>query len=151
VDDVLEARWDKLLEIRGEIQKALERARVQKVLGSSLEGRVTLYPKAYSPEVAAILDECGPAELATLFIVSQVELSHDNPPEGPPDRIDALQSLPTEGEWAWVGGKLITPVVISKARGQKCERCWVYRESVGQSPKHPTICDRCVAVLGVGS
>ena len=151
VDGVLESRWDNLLEIRGEIQKALERARAQKVLGSSLEGRVTLYPKAYSPEVAAILDESGPAELATLFIVSQVELSRDNPPEGPPDRVDALQSLPTEGEWAWVGGNLVTPVVIGKARGQKCERCWVYRESVGQSPTHPTICDRCVAVLGMSS
>lgn len=39
-------------------------------------------------------------------------------------------------------------VTISKAAGEKCERCWCYSETVGQNHEHPTICNRCASVLG---
>ena len=29
----------------------------------------------------------------------------------------------------------------------KCERCWNYRPTVGQSAEHPTLCERCVRVV----
>jgi isoleucyl-tRNA synthetase len=38
-------------------------------------------------------------------------------------------------------------VAVERAPGQKCQRCWNYRDSVGASPAHPALCDRCVAVL----
>ena len=44
------------------------------------------------------------------------------------------------------GGEL--SVTISKAAGDKCERCWCYSETVGQNHEHPTICKRCASVLG---
>lgn len=53
--------------------------------------------------------------LKYLFIVSQVELK--------------------EGEPA---------VLIEKAKGNKCSRCWNYGEAVGASKDHPTLCERCV-------
>ncbi len=146
VDDTLAARWEILLEVRGEVQKALERTRTHKFLGSSLEGRVTLYPRGCSRDLSALLTEYGPAELATLFIVSQVKLSDEDPPEKPPQEGDFLETSPS-GEWRWWGGKLLQPVVISTAAGKKCARCWVYREEVGEKPDHPTLCARCVAVL----
>jgi isoleucyl-tRNA synthetase len=57
-------------------------------------------------------------ELPTLFIVSGVELG-----EGPLE------------------------VEVTRAPGQKCERCWIYREDVGVDPKHPTICGKCAEAL----
>ena len=62
--------WDKLAEIRDVVLKSLDKAREDKVIGSSLEAAVTLeadgalYPLLHSYE----------AQLPALFIVSQVEL-----------------------------------------------------------------------------
>ena len=36
---------------------------------------------------------------------------------------------------------------IARAPGQKCERCWMRSERVGESAEHPTLCDRCVRVV----
>jgi isoleucyl-tRNA synthetase len=36
---------------------------------------------------------------------------------------------------------------VSKADGQKCERCWHWETDVGSDPAHPTICGRCVAAV----
>ncbi|NTW77735.1 MAG: hypothetical protein HGB33_08225, partial [Syntrophaceae bacterium] len=38
-------------------------------------------------------------------------------------------------------------VGVEKAAGVKCERCWIYAESVGSDKDHPTICDRCLTNL----
>jgi isoleucyl-tRNA synthetase len=38
-------------------------------------------------------------------------------------------------------------VKVSKAPGQKCERCWNYSTRVGENPGYPTVCERCSAVL----
>ena len=35
-------------------------------------------------------------------------------------------------------------VVIERAEGQKCVRCWNYSVAVGQDKEHPTLCQRCV-------
>ena len=53
--------------------------------------------------------------LRYLFIVSQVELK--------------------EGQSA---------VLIEKAKGGKCSRCWNYSQDVGRDSAHPTLCERCV-------
>jgi isoleucyl-tRNA synthetase len=38
-------------------------------------------------------------------------------------------------------------VVVTPSGATKCERCWHYRDDVGASPAHPTICGRCVSNL----
>ena len=38
-------------------------------------------------------------------------------------------------------------VNVVKAEGEKCERCWNYRASVGSVPEHPTLCDRCIEAV----
>ena len=38
-------------------------------------------------------------------------------------------------------------VDVQKAQGEKCERCWCYSETVGHDHDHPTLCDRCAAIL----
>ncbi len=38
-------------------------------------------------------------------------------------------------------------VRVTAAEGEKCERCWIYSETVGSDPEHPTLCARCAAVM----
>jgi isoleucyl-tRNA synthetase len=45
------------------------------------------------------------------------------------------------------GGSPEISVVVAKADGQKCERCWHWETDVGSAPGHPTICARCVAAI----
>jgi isoleucyl-tRNA synthetase len=110
----LEARYGKLFEVRAVVQKALEGARREKLVGSGLEAKVTV--KAEGEQLTLL--ESARAELATLFIVSQVELA-----SGP------------------------LSVEVSKSPGRKCERCWIYAEDLGKNPAHPTICGKCAAAL----
>ena len=43
------------------------------------------------------------------------------------------------------------PIVVFKAEGRKCERCWKYSEDVGRNSVHPTVCARCSSVLMSGA
>jgi isoleucyl-tRNA synthetase len=36
---------------------------------------------------------------------------------------------------------------VSKADGQKCERCWHWETDIGRNPEHPTICGRCTKAV----
>lgn len=38
-------------------------------------------------------------------------------------------------------------VLITRAPGKKCERCWCYSETVGGDQKYPTICEKCAKVM----
>jgi len=128
LDPALEAKWDGILAMRSEILKALEVARRNKVIGHSLDARVEIYASGEQYErLAAVRDD-----LATILIVSQVNLLPDAA-AAPADAIHA-QDLPLA-------------VVVKPAQGEKCERCWIYSESVGQSTQHPTLCRRCSEVM----
>jgi isoleucyl-tRNA synthetase len=126
-DAALEERYDNLLEIRAEVSKALELARNDKTIGHSLDARVLLNAPAGS--VLELLEKYRD-QLAALFIVSQVELVDDLE-----DGLQAEQ-LPD------------LKIKVEKALGEKCQRCWNYATSVGESAEHPALCRRCVAVLG---
>lgn len=129
VDAELEKRWDNILEIRGEVSKALELARNNKVIGHSLNAKVEIYAEG---ETYKFLNEVRDF-LQTVFIVSMVELN-----EGIKDGVEYTYRSEENKELA---------VVVSVAPGEKCERCWVYSETVGKDSEHPTLCSRCVGVL----
>ena len=38
-------------------------------------------------------------------------------------------------------------VSVSQAEGEKCERCWMFSDTVGKDGNHPTLCARCASVL----
>lgn len=38
-------------------------------------------------------------------------------------------------------------VVVAKADGAKCERCWNWRPTVGLNVSHPSLCDKCISAL----
>ena len=39
-------------------------------------------------------------------------------------------------------------VSILPATGEKCERCWLRSETVGDDTDHPELCNRCTSVMG---
>jgi isoleucyl-tRNA synthetase len=122
-DEPLAARWERLLQVRGEVTKALEEARVQKRIGHALDASVTLSAGA---ELYAMLAP-DTADLRSVLIVSAAELRQDAALDG------AWESADIEG----------LKIRVQAAAGKKCERCWVHETSVGEIPEHPTICGRC--------
>jgi isoleucyl-tRNA synthetase len=128
LDDTLAREWTRLLEVRREVAKALETARARGLIGSGLEAAVQI---ARAPEDLPALLRAKGDLLPTLFIVSQVALG-----EGAASAIEyESQEIP---------GLVIG---VGKARGQKCQRCWVWSERVGEDPRHPTLCERCAPVV----
>ncbi len=119
------AKWNEIIAVRNDVQKALELARAEKKIGASLEANVTVY---VSNEEKAILDDVD--NLAQLFIVSGVKLETEAAPAGI-----------FKGENAGVS------VVVEKAAGEKCQRCWGYTGDIGASAEHPTLCKRCASIL----
>ena len=119
--EAVRADWQTLMAVRDEVLKALETARQDKLIGSSLEAQVTLtVPEAIFPVL-----ERRQADLRAIFITSAVQLHKD-----------------TAGN-----GASAVRVEVSKAPGRKCERCWNYSTHVGENSIYPTVCERCSAAL----
>jgi isoleucyl-tRNA synthetase len=134
LDETLKRDWDRLLEVRREVAKALETARNGKLIGSGLEAAVRIMN---APEDLPELLRAKRELLPTLFIVSRVEL----------ERSSAAASVTYESQD--IPGLVIG---VDRARGEKCERCWMRSEHVGENAAHPTLCERCVpVVVGLGS
>ena len=133
--------WDRLLLVRSEVLKALETARNDKLLGSSLEARVIL---AADGEWGGLLEQYR-RELPMLFIVSQVEVSPGKLPEAPRSAVPGV--LPGTAQDMLPRALEAVHVAIQRAAGEKCERCWNYSVQVGENREHPTVCERCAAAL----
>jgi len=126
LDDARVKNWERLLAVREEVLKAMEPARAAKIISSGLEARVTLNA---SGDLVDLLRRYS-ASLPALFIVSQIEIA-TGPLEG------AAPAVPIEG----------LQILVERAKGAKCERCWNYSTHVGESADYPTLCERCVAAL----
>lgn len=129
LDDELELKWSKLLDLRGEVSKALEEARKEKAIGNSLEAEVDLYlAKEWYEFLLPVQDD-----LATLFIVSAVRIHEES--AGVPEGVFISEEI--EG----------VKVKVAPSAHGKCERCWNYSSTVGTNEEHPTICARCADIL----
>ncbi|MFD2682902.1 isoleucine--tRNA ligase [Bacillus seohaeanensis] len=122
----LKNKWGAFLNLRDDVLKALEEARNEKVIGKSLTAKVSLY---VNDDTKQLLDSIS-EDLKQLFIVSAFEVGGkvENAPE------NALKLGPNA-------------IVVEKAEGETCERCWVVTETVGEDSDHPTLCTRCASVV----
>jgi isoleucyl-tRNA synthetase len=118
MDESRLAEWEKIREVRESALKALEEARQRGMIGNSLESKVRLRASGGTAELL----QRHAADLRYIFIVSQVEL----------EQAEAGRDLQIE---------------ISKADGQKCERCWNYSVEIGKDKELPTLCERCVPAV----
>ena len=119
----LEEDFAKILKTREVVTRAIEPLRADKKVGSSLEVAVTV-----KSENSELLKE-HIKDLADIFIVSQAYVA-DSAPEA------VLNEYTEDGITVWV----------TKAEGEKCERCWKYRK-LGEVAGHETICKDCAEAI----
>ena len=119
-DTKQQADWETLLAIREQVNKALDTARNEKLIGKSVDAQV--HVTAADPPYSVL--KRYEDQLRYLFIVSAVTLA--------------------QGSGNGTSG---VKIEVSKAPGKKCERCWNYSTRVGENPAYPTVCERCSAVL----
>jgi isoleucyl-tRNA synthetase len=113
----LATRWSRLREIRGLVMRKLEDLRTAGDIGSSLQGEVDL---TASGADLALLQSVA-EQLSYIFIVSRVGVH--------------------------AGAQAELMVAIAPSTHKKCERCWHWRDDIGQDAEHPHICGRCVSSL----
>jgi isoleucyl-tRNA synthetase len=128
--------WQQLREIRTDVNRVLEQARVEKMIGSSLEAKVLLYianeQLRASVKSLDTTSNNGVDQLRYLFITSQAQMLDT------PEKLQGLKYNLQTDTWG---------IGVVEAEGQKCDRCWNYSTHVGENKEHPLICERCVAAL----
>lgn len=134
IDDKLGDEWDHLIKIRSQVYKLLEGVRDKEGIKSFSQAYIALYVS--SPDVYELLEK-HIDDLGTIFGVSKVRLmpSDVTIPDG------IWESEDIEG----------LAIEARRATGEKCERCWIYSDTVGTSEQYPTLCHRCIAILEGGS
>ena len=115
----LEEDFTKILKTREVVTRAIEPLRAEKKVGSSLE--VAVYVKSDDSEIL----KANAKDLADIFITSQAYVADVAPSE-------VLNEYTENGITVWV----------TKAEGEKCERCWKFRK-LGEHAGHETICSDC--------
>ncbi|MBR0574129.1 MULTISPECIES: isoleucine--tRNA ligase [Pasteurellaceae] len=128
-DQLDNAYWQQLLAVRTEVNRVLEQARNDKVIGGALEAKVTLY---VNKELQESLEKLR-NELRFVLITSQVILKPLAEADVQVGELDGLA------------------VKVERAEGEKCPRCWHFSTDIGSHAEHGAICGRCVEnVAGAG-
>ncbi len=127
MDEQLADRFGRILDVRAELTKALERARKEKTIGHPLEAKITLYP----PDSLRAFVEENLDELRMVTIVSEMEIGEGPAPENgfPSELLPGLA------------------IGIGTASGQKCPRCWKRRNTFGSSARFADVCGECAGQL----
>jgi isoleucyl-tRNA synthetase len=116
-------KWNTLMKLRDDVNRALEVARNEKVIGKSLEAKVIIGDNDnFKP--SEFLQQF--ADLEQLFITSQVEVTSN-----------------VENGTAYQYGD----IRIEHAEGEKCERCWNYSTELGSVGELDHLCPRCQEVV----
>ena len=124
------AKLDELFTLRDDVMKALELARAAKMIGKSLDAKVTVYTQDEAQ--LAVLNGFA-ADLPTMFITSQATAVKDVAPEG-----------------AFTETQSGIAVLVEPADGEKCDRCWMYVTAPiydGEGEERGCLCGRCHKVV----
>ena len=118
--------WDRVVKVRMEVSRALEKLRVDGQIGGALDAEVNLYCDADTESLLKRLDD----ELRFILITSEATVG------GLSDKPDSAVKAEIETGELWIGSKA--------SEHDKCERCWHHRSDVGSNDAHPTLCARCI-------
>ncbi|MBB5150844.1 isoleucine--tRNA ligase [Histophilus somni] len=121
-DKLDDTYWQQLLKVRAEVNRVLEQARNDKLIGAGLEAKVTVYA---SEEIRPLLEQLG-NELRFVLITSQVVVK-------PLSKADVAESELTG-----------LAIKVERADGEKCPRCWHFATDIGSNKEHSHICGRCI-------
>ena len=117
-----DAYWRRIMTVKTEVNKLLEKARNEKTVGASLSAEVTLYVQG---DLAEDLKRLGD-ELRFVLITSTADVQAFDENSGLKTDVEGLR------------------VEIKASEHEKCERCWHHREDVGSHAEHEGLCNRCV-------
>src|SRR5699024_5981163 len=118
----IEEKWEHFMDVRADVLKALEEARNDKVIGKSLEAKITIVPK--DEKTKEILESIE--HLHQYLIVS---------------RADVVDQAGDAKDYRYVS------IAVEKHPGDKCDRCWVSSDTIGEDPDHPELCTRCATIV----
>lgn len=125
-DAETEERFNAIIGLRDDVNKALELARTEKIIGKPLEAKVTLF---VSDSARANFEKIASMPLSTLFIVSETKVVYG---EGKGYEGDEFKGV---------------TILVESNSAPKCIRCWMHSEHVGEHAEHPELCPRCAAAL----
>ncbi|MGM0218256.1 isoleucine--tRNA ligase [Enterococcus sp. AZ126] len=118
--------WAAFMDFRDNVLKALEEARNSKLIGKSLEAKVTVYP---NEQIHALLKAVD-ADIAQLLIVSDFEIAALTAVV--PENVEKFDDM---------------SILVEKAAGETCDRCRAVRTDVGKDEKLPHLCGRCAKIV----
>lgn len=139
-------QWELVRRLRDDVNKLLESARSDKLVGASLDAAAYIYAEE---EVATILEKLigdeslitppertnGVDELRTVLMLSQVHL------------VKSKEEISDVCDEKYISGSATDSgciVGVTKASGNKCGRCWFYDAQIGKlGLPNPDICQRC--------
>lgn len=116
--------WQTIMKMKTEVNSALEKARNEKMIGGSLEAKVIVYVNEEKASLLAKLKD----ELRFVLITSEAEVKSLS------EKTDTAITLNDSGIF----------IDVLAADGDKCARCWHHKPEVGNDPKHPELCNRCI-------
>jgi len=137
-------QWDTILELRDDINKVLEIARTDKLVGASLDASVHIYaPEEVKKHLIGFdsdenilhppVKTNGVDDLRTVLMISQVHLVDS--PDDVSESCDDKYTMTSENG---------VVVGVKNASGNKCGRCWFFDGAVGPSGMlYDDLCPRC--------
>ena len=117
-------QWSQVLVMKNAVNKALEIARVEKIIGGSLEAEITLFADAKWQQLIELLGD----EIRFILITSAVKVL---PFTKKDKHLDASE----------LDGFAIS---VAKSNHQKCQRCWHRLDDIGRNKSYQDLCLRCV-------
>ncbi len=124
-EELNNAFWSEIQDVRGAVNKLLEAARSEKVIGGALQAEVTLYADTTLAEKLNKLED----ELRFVLLTSKAEVKPLS------DKSDVANATDIEGLF----------VTVKASEAEKCDRCWHHVADVGTISGHEKICGRCVS------
>ncbi len=129
LDDKLNQTWQRILNVRQDLARCVEKLREDKKVSNNMEVKASL--RTGDESLLSLLNSKKDA-LIELLMVSELKIMEAKP--GEPDHQDMAKGE-KEPELR---------IMVSRANHQKCARCWNIRPSVGANTLQPDLCERCV-------
>jgi isoleucyl-tRNA synthetase len=121
-DTFNDAFWRRMMDVKTEVNKLLEKARNEKTVGSSLSAQVTLYVDGDLADDLNRLED----ELRFVMLTSTATVQAFDENAGESTAVEGLR------------------VSVIPSQDEKCDRCWHHRPDVGTHKAHETLCGRCI-------
>ena len=121
--------WKAFMDFRDDVLKALEVARNEKLIGKSMEAKVTVYP---NEQVRALLTALN-TNLPQLLIISPDFFTVSE--EGPASAPEAAQKFED------------VAILVERAEGHVCDRCRKVKAKLSDHEHLEHVCEHCAEVI----